>query len=122
MSGLHKILDMTMDGLGDLAKADIVTGKPVQINDKTLIPILQLSVSLGGGGGTGEGEGVDRKRPQGGKGTGGLAAGGAQLTPVAVIVKDTAGVRILKVPQAKKGIEKWIDKIPELVEKIKALE
>ena len=38
------------------------------------------------------------------------------------IVKDKQGVRVLKVPHPKKGIEKLFDKIPALVEKIKSME
>ena len=124
MSAMHTILDMTLNGLGDLAKADMVTGKAVQIGDKTIVPIIKLSVSVGGGGGLGEGSGKDRKHPKGGKGkgTGGGAGGGAHLTPVAIIIKDTQGVRILQVPHPKKGLEKLMDKIPSLVEKIKGIE
>jgi uncharacterized spore protein YtfJ len=124
MSGIHTILDMTINGLGDLAKADMVTGQPVQVNDKTIVPIIKMSVSVGGGGGSGEGEGKDRKCPQGGKGKGmgGGAGGGAHLTPVAIIVKDKEGVRVLKVPHPKKGFEKLMDKIPALVEKIKKMD
>jgi len=122
MSGIHTILDMTLGGLGDLTKADMVTGKAVQINDKTIVPLIKMSVSVGGGGGSGEGEGKNGKHPQGGKGVGGGAGGGAHLTPVAIIVKDTQGVRVLKVPHPKKGLEKLMDKIPALVEKIKAMD
>ncbi len=124
MSAIHTILDMTLGGLGDLANADMVTGKPVQIKDKTIVPIIKLSVSVGGGGGSGEGAGKDRKHPQAGKGKGmgGGAGGGAHLTPVAIVVKDKQGVRVLKVPHPKKGLEKLMDKIPALVEKIKAME
>jgi uncharacterized spore protein YtfJ len=127
MSAIHTILNMTLAGLGDLAKADMVTGKPLQINDKTIIPIMKMSVSMGGGGGSGEGEGKEgkhRKHTQGGKGKGmgSGAGGGAHLTPVAIVVKDKQGVRILKVPHPKKGLEKLLDKIPALVEKIKKME
>lgn len=123
MSAINGILQMTLSGLGDLATADIVTGKPVVFGDKTIVPVIQLSVGLGGGGGSGEGEGKDKKHPQGGKGKGmgGGAGGGAKLTPVALIVKDKAGVRVLKVPSPRTGLEKWIDKIPALVEKVKGM-
>ncbi len=123
MTRIHTILDLTINGLGDLAKTDIVTGNPVQIKDKTIVPIIKMTVGFGGGGGAGEGEGKDRKHPQGGggKGMGAGAAGGVSLMPVAVIVKDEKGVRVLKVPHPKKGLEKLMDKIPALVEKVKGM-
>ena len=120
MSAVHTILEMTLNGLGDLAKADMVTGRPLQINDKTIVPVLRLSVGFGGGGGSGEGEGKDRKHGAG-KGMGSGAGGSVHLTPVAVIVKDGRGVRVLKIPHPKKGFEKLMDKIPALVEKVKAM-
>ena len=120
MNAIHSILDLTINGLGDLASADMVTGNPVQFKDKTIIPVIKLSVGMGGGGGTGEGQGKDRKHPGGGgKGVGAGAGGGAHLIPVAVIVKDGSGVKVLTVPHPKKGIEKLMDKLPALVEKIK---
>ncbi len=124
MSAIHTILDMTMNGLGDLANADMVAGKAVQINGKTIVPIIKISVSVGGGGGSGEGEGRSKKHSQKGKGKGmgSAAGGGAKLTPVALIIKDGSGVRVLKVPHPKKGIEKLMDKLPAMVEKFKAMD
>lgn len=123
MSAIHTILDMTIQGMTELADADMVTGKQIQVGDKLIVPVLRLSVGLGGGGGKGEGEGKDPKRSKMGKGTGvgGGAGGSILLTPVAVIVKDKSGVRILKVPEAKAGLDKLLDKLPGLVEKIKAV-
>ena len=123
MSAIHTILDMTLDGMTQLADANIVTGKAIQVGDKTIVPILKLSVGMGGGGGKGEGEGKDPKHANQGKGTGmgGGAGGSVQLTPMAVVVKDKSGTRILKVPCPKGGIERFLDKMPGFVEKIKAV-
>ena len=57
-----------------------------------------------------------------GSGTGSGAAGGARLTPIALVVLDAGGVRVLRVPKPKKGLEKLLDKIPGLVEKFQKLE
>ncbi|MDJ0766079.1 MAG: spore germination protein GerW family protein [Myxococcota bacterium] len=123
MSAIHTILDMAVDSMSQLADANIVTGKAVQVGDKTIVPILKLSVGMGGGGGQGEGEGKDTKHANAGKGTGmGSAAGGSvQLSPMAVIVKDKNSTKILKVPHPKGSFEKLIDKVPGFVEKIKAV-
>ena len=123
MSGIHTILDMAVDSMSQLADADIVTGKAIQVGDKTIVPILKLSVGMGGGGGRGEGEGKDPKHANTGKGTGmgGGAGGSVQLTPMAVVVKDKNGTKILKVPTPKGSVEKFLDKMPGIVEKIKAV-
>jgi uncharacterized spore protein YtfJ len=123
MNAIHTILDMTIEGMTQLADSDIVTGKQIQVGDKSIVPILKLSMGIGGAGGKGEGEGKDPKKSQTGKGTGlgGGAGGSVHLTPMAVIVKDKSGVKILKVPSAKGNFEKLMDKLPGFVEKIKAV-
>ncbi len=119
MSAMHSILDMTVNGMGELADADIVTGKAVTVGDKSIVPVLKLSLGLGGAGGQGDGAGgADNSK---GSGMGGGAGGSVQLTPVAIIVRDQRGVRILKVPEHKGGIERFLDKLPGLVEKVKAV-
>ena len=128
MSSFHAMLDLAVDGLRDLANADVVFAKPVVINDKQIIPVLALSVGFYGMGGEGEGEGQPPANTKKGscigkgKGTGSIAAGGARLIPIAVVVKDKNGIRVLKVPKKKKGIEKLFEKIPGLVEKIQQME
>ncbi len=123
MTAIHSILDMTVKGMSELADADIVTGKAVTVGDKSIVPVLKLSLGLGGAGAQGEGEGGDAKNSEKGKGSGmgGGAGGSVQLTPVAIIVRDKRGVRILKVPEHKAGLDKFLDKLPGFVEKIKAV-
>ena len=131
MSTMKSMMDLAIGGLGDLANADVVMAKPVDVDGKQVIPVLALNVGFGGGGGHGEGEGNQPagagKKGHGkgkgkGSGTGTGAAGGARLTPVAVVIRDAGGVRVLKVPRPKKGLEKLLDKIPGLVEKIQNIE
>ena len=129
MATLHTMMDLTIGGLGDLANADVVMAKPAEVNGKQVIPVLALNVGFGDGGGHGEGEGSQAghgsKKGRGkgkGSGTGSGAAGGARLTPIAVVIRDAGGIRVLRVPRPKKGLEKLLDKIPGLVEKIQKLE
>lgn len=129
MAAVHRMMDLAIGGLSDLANADVVMAKPVDVKGKQVIPVLALNVGFGGGGGEAEGEGSGHghgaKKHGGkgkGKGAGSGAAGGARLIPIALVVRDAAGVRVLRVPKPKKGIEKFIDMIPGLVEKIQKLE
>ena len=130
MTTTSTMMDVTINGLGQLANADVVMAKTVEVDGKQITPVLALSVGFFGAGGAAEGEGSQphqrgQKKPGGkgkGKGTGSGAAGGAKLTPFAVVVRDASGVRVIPVPRQKKGLEKLIDKIPGLVEKIQKLE
>lgn len=126
MATASTMVDVTINSLKDLANADVVMAKPVDVDGKQIIPVLALNVGFMGAGGSAEGEGSQphrhgQKKSGGkgkGKGVGSGAAGGARLTPIAVVVRDSAGVRVLKVPKQKKGLEKLLDQIPALVEKI----
>ncbi len=129
MAAVHKMMDMAIGGLSDLANADVVMGKPVEVKGKQVIPVLALNVGFGGGGGQAEGEGSGQghgaKKHGGkgkGKGAGSGAAGGARLVPIALVIRDASGVRVIRVPKPKKGIEKLFDKIPGLVEKFQKLD
>ena len=126
MAVLNAMMDLAIGGLSDLASADVVMAKPVEVNGKQLIPVLSLNVGFGGGGGKAEGEGSSPQKKHGGKGkgkgAGSGAAGGARLVPIALVIRDEGGVRVLRVPRPKKGIEKLLDKIPDLVEKIQKLD
>ena len=126
MSVVEKLLEKTVEQLGDLARSDMVVGKAVEVKGKTIIPILKVSVGFAGAGATGEGGGFHKgkiKQKHGGKGQGtGLGTGGGvRLSPVAVVVKDAGGVRIVPLPQPKKGLDKLLDKIPSLIEKIQPI-
>ena len=69
-----------------------VIGQPIEIEDKTLIPVARMG--LGFGSGTGEGKG---EKGEGGKGGG--TGGGAGVDPVAMIVvfKGVQGPEGIKV-------------------------
>ncbi len=128
MSSSNAMIDVAINGLSDLANADVVMAKPVEVDGKQIIPVLALKVGFVGAGGAAEGEGShlqhhgNKKAGGKGKGTGSGAAGGAKLIPIAVVIRDGGGVRVLTVPKQKKGIEKLLDKIPGLVEKFQKLD
>jgi uncharacterized spore protein YtfJ len=107
----------TVDELLKVLATENIIGKPIVMEDKTLIPITKIGVGFGAGVGEGSGE-----KGEGGKGGG--AGGGAGVDPVAVIVilkgvKGPEGVKIHSLV-APSPIAKAIgDMAPAIIDKLK---
>jgi uncharacterized spore protein YtfJ len=107
-----EILKGVVGELKEMAQSESIIGDPITIGDKTVIPIVKISVGFGAGGGQGEAEKT-------GTGFGGGGGGGARIEPAAFIIMDKDGIQLLP---AKKGTwEGVIDSIPGIAKKISKL-
>ncbi len=107
-NNVTEILRGVVGELREIARSEAVIGEPVTVGDKTVIPVVKVSVGFGAGGGQGE---DDKQR----SGFGGGGGGGARIEPAAFIVIEKDDIRVLA---AGKG--KWemiMDSIPELAKK-----
>ncbi len=98
------------DKLENFLKTKTVVGEPMTIGDTTLVPFINLTFGLGTGGGTGTDD----------KGMGGVGGGGgtgAKIAPTAVLVIQGDKVDLLPIRKSG-GLEKLIDLVPGIVEKI----
>jgi len=117
MEQVEEILKVVSEELGGLVNGDAVLGSAVKLGDATVYPISLVSLGMGGGGGEGE-----TTTPAGGrsdKGIGGGSAGGARACPVAVLVFTGEGVKVLPLPHRRGPVERLLDKIPELLDRMK---
>ncbi len=90
-----------------------IVGEPILAAGKTVIPISKVSFGFGGGGGEG------KRGEKGGFGGGG--GGGAKIEPVAFLVISEEEVKLVGMKGKGLDIEKIIETVPELVEKVKSL-
>lgn len=107
-----EILKGVVGELREISKSETIVGDPITVGDKTVIPVVKISVGFGAGGGQGE-------HDKAGTGFGGGGGGGAKIEPAAFIIMDKVGVSLLP---AHKG--KWdtiIDSIPGFAKKISEL-
>jgi len=107
-----EILQGVVGELKQMARSESIVGEAITIGDKTVVPIVKISVGFGAGGGQGEHEKT-------GAGFGGGGGGGVRIEPAAFIIMDKEGIRLLP---AKKG--KWediIESIPGIAKKIAKL-
>ena len=107
-----EILKGVVGELKDMARSESIVGEAITVGDKTVIPIVKLSVGFGAGGGQGEDE---KKRA----GFGGGGGGGASIEPAAFIIIDKEGIKLL--PAKKGSWEGLIDSIPGIAKKISKL-
>lgn len=120
MDHVKGLLELIEERLGPYSNSDIVVGTPIELGEATVVPLCRVSIGLGAGGGIGSGkcEGARRGKDRPGKGIGGGTGGGATLRPVAVAVFTEDDVEIVPIPNPKGKIDKLLDYIPDLVERI----
>jgi len=118
MKHVEEILQAVSEELGGASSGQAVIGSAVQLGPATVYPISMVSLGLGGGGGEGEQAAVDGGAAE--KGTGGGSAGGARACPVAVVAFTPEGVKVLPLPQRRGALERLLDRIPDLVDRVKA--
>ncbi len=111
-NNVSEILKSVVGELKEISKSETIIGEPITVGDRTVIPIVRISVGFGAGGGQGENSKSET-------GFGGGGGGGVKIEPSAFIIMDKDGVSILP---ANKG--KWdsiIDSIPGFAKKISDL-
>ncbi|WP_135609938.1 GerW family sporulation protein [Methanococcoides sp. AM1] len=110
--GLEDFMKEVSSELEHLVSAKTVIGDAVVAGNKTIIPVTKVSFGFGSGGGEGKKDGNE-------SGFGGGGGGGAKIEPVAFIVIEEEGVRLLTL-SGKSDIGKLIEAVPEVFEKIKS--
>lgn len=89
-----------------------LSGEAVTVGDKTVIPVVRISVGFGAGGGEGS-----KDKSQSGYGAGG--GGGCVVEPAAFIIMDHTGISLLPAKPGK--IDSLVEAIPAVVKKIASL-
>jgi len=120
MEGFVKII---FDELRQMATTETVVGNPIQIEGKTIVPVIKFSVGFGVGGGEGTGESPSGKESKTGKGSGyGQGGGGGiKVDPVAFVTIHEGKVTLLPITKTGANIERLVDAVPDLIERIKAV-
>ncbi len=118
MKHVEEILQAVSEELSGVATGDAVVGSPIALGAVTIYPISMVSLGMGGGGGEGETQG--EAGGKGEKGVGGGSGGGARACPVAVLAVTAEGVKVLPLPQRKGSVEKLLEKLPDLIGRVKS--
>ena len=97
--------------LKEIATSEAVVGEAVTVGDRTVIPVVKISVGFGAGGGEGE------RNKDTGYGAGG--GGGCIVEPAAFIIMDKDGVSLLPAKPGK--IDAIVEAIPGVFGKLMKL-
>lgn len=109
------LLKLSNESLQNLINVDTIVGKAVNLdNNITIIPISKIKCSFAAGGTEFEKNKTIEKLP-----FGGATGGNVNITPIAFLVINQDSVKVLHLENNTHIIEKAIDEIPDLIEKIK---
>lgn len=109
------LLKLSNESLQSLINVDTIVGKAVNLdNNITIIPISKIKCSFAAGGTEFEKNKTIEKLP-----FGGATGGNVNITPIAFLVINQDSVKVLHLENNTHIIEKAIDEIPDLIEKIK---
>ncbi|RCX16572.1 putative spore protein YtfJ [Anaerobacterium chartisolvens] len=103
-------INIIFEKIENFLKTKTVVGEPMKIGETTIVPFINVSFGMGSGGG----DGIDEKGVGGGGGGAGM---GARVSPTAVLIIQ--GDRTELIPIKKSGgLEKLLEMVPDIVEKI----
>jgi len=122
-SKMEGFIKSIVDALKQMATTETVVGKPITIEDTTVVPVIKFSVGFGAGGGEGTGEAPVSKEGKATKGFGygQGGGGGVKVDPVAFITIHEGKVTLLPVTRKGAKIDKLVEAVPDLIEKIQAM-
>lgn len=116
---IQGLMDTAMSNIKAMVDVNTIVGAPVTTPDNSvIIPISTVSFGFGAGG--------SEFAPKKGSVTegaqnplfGGGAGSGANIKPVAFLVVSGGNVRLLPITDSTSPIEKIIDLVPEMVDKV----
>lgn len=100
-------LDVLFERLEKFFRTETIVGKPIEVGEITLIPVIDIGFGLG----SGKGAGKDNK---GNDGKGGGAGVGAKITPNAILVIKGQEISLIGLKH-RKSLEKVLEMVPEII-------
>lgn len=111
---LQDVMGVTMDKVKGMIDADSIIGKPINLDDGTIIiPVNRVSYGFASG---------DSDLPA--KQTGNFAGGGGAgitMEPVAFLVIKNDSVRVMQINAHPGTVDKLVDSFPDMVDKVSGL-
>lgn len=111
---LQDVMGVTMDKVKGMIDADSIIGKPINLEDGTIIiPVNRVSYGFASGG-------SDLPTKQTGNFAGGGGAG-ITMEPVAFLVIKNDSVRVMQINAHSGTVDKIVDSFPDMVDKVSGL-
>ena len=114
---LNGFLGVTMDKIKEMVDVNTVIGDPIPTQDgTTVIPISRVSYGFASGGT----DLPSKAQPNKGLFAGGSGAG-ITITPIAFLAVKNGSVRILQIEPYFSPVDRALEKIPDVMDKLNAL-
>lgn len=116
---IQGLMDTAMSNIKSMVDVNTIVGDPVTTADGTvIIPISTVSFGFGAGGSEFAPKKDSITSIADNSLFGGGCGGGAKVRPVAFLVVGNGNVRLLPVSQSTSPVDKIIDLVPEMVDKV----
>lgn len=117
-SSLSQNIDTLFSNIETFTQNEGILGKPVTQGDKTLIPIISITIGYGGGNTSGKMSGGTAASAQGTSNAGMDALGlGAKICTDALAVVDGDNISVIPVNQPSANLSQMISQIPQMMGK-----
>ena len=114
---IQGLMNVTMDKIRQMADSNTIIGKPIQTEDgTTILPVSKVSFGFASAGTDFDGKNAANKDLFGGG-----AGAGVNIQPVAFLVIKDGCVRTIQLTDGSNSIDRAINMLPELVDKLAAL-
>lgn len=116
----HPVNDMmgsTIEKIKTMIDVNTVVGQPIVTGEVTIIPVSRVSFGFASGGSDFTSK---HQKPGGDNAFGGGSGAGVHLDPIAFLIVRGDNVRLLPVFPSSGPIDRVIDMVPEVVDKVTA--
>ena len=105
MQDIENLFDKTVGEIERMLNTKTVVGEPINVDDTTIIPLVNVGFGFGVGGG----EGTEKEK---GTGHGGGTGGGGGVKPVALVIINKDVVRVEPIKSGTASVlEKAVDTV-----------
>ena len=112
---VNDLMSSTMEKIKAMVDANTVVGQPIVTGEVTIIPVSRVSFGFASGGSDFASK---HQKPGGGNAFGGGSGAGVNVEPIAFLIVRGENVRLLPVIPPSGPIDRAIDVVPEVVDKI----
>ena len=114
---IQGLMNVTMEKIHQMVDSNTIIGKPITTNDgTTILPVSKVSFGFASGGTDFDGKNAANKDLFGGG-----SGAGVNIQPVAFLVIKDGCVRTIQLTDGSNSIDRAINMLPELVDKLAAL-
>ena len=114
---IQGLMNITMEKIHQMVDSNTIIGKPITTDDgTTILPVSKVSFGFASGGTDFDGKNAANKDLFGGG-----SGAGVNIQPVAFLVIKDGCVRTIQLTDGSNSIDRAINMLPELVDKLAAL-